>query len=243
MVTKPPSFRSQLASKMFTSAFLSGWESIRQPDAILPCANFYGKHTIRMLREAHLNWIWVTWSVGFSHASESVQRQILREFIPKCRAAGIQVTAYISLTNMFIDDMTQNVPGSKDWMQVELDGTPRPYSAAKYDGRPTRIVACLNNPAWLEYSKKAIDGAVAAGADGIFYDNCIQGCKCRICREKFAQYTRSVCGVALPVPGAKNLSQNRSGDLRSAVSAGDQPFGRCPTRAERPVHPFGIGSK
>ena len=99
------------------------------------------------------------------------------------------MSAYVSLTNMFIDDMTQHVPAAKDWMQLELNGEPRPYGAAKYDGKPTRIIACLNQPGWLQYSKKRIASAIEAGVDAIFYDNCIQGCKCPLCREKFARYT------------------------------------------------------
>ena len=62
-------------------AFMSGWECIRRPDAILPCATFYSDSTIDMLRQAHINWIWVTWSVGFSHESEAVQRAILKPFM------------------------------------------------------------------------------------------------------------------------------------------------------------------
>lgn len=193
-------------------AFMSGWEEIRQPDAILPCANEYNDATIDMLHKSRLNWIWVTWSVGFSQESEAVQRRILAPFIRECQAAGIRVTAYLSLTNMFIDDMNRNVPESKGWMQVELDGAPRPYNAAKYDGRPTRIIACLNHPGWLEYSRKRIASAVAAGVDALFYDNCFHGCKCPLCREKFAAWTKSVYGQSLPVPGEKKAGG--TGDTR-----------------------------
>ena len=29
------------------------------------------------------------------------------------------------------------------------------------------------------------------------------GCKCEICRKKFAEFSAAVCGQSLPVPGAK----------------------------------------
>ncbi|NUQ64313.1 MAG: hypothetical protein HUU20_17735 [Pirellulales bacterium] len=182
-------------------AFMSGWEQIRHPDAVLPCATYYCDATIAMLQQAQINWVWVTWSVGFAYESEAVQRRLVAPFVAKCRDAGIRVSAYVSLTNMFIDDMTAHVPRSAEWVQLEADGAPRPYGAAKYDGKPTRIIACLNNPEWLEYSRQRIASAVAAGADAIFYDNCIQGCKCRICRDKFAEFTRSLYGRPVPVPG------------------------------------------
>lgn len=54
----------------------------------------------------------------------------------KCHEAGIHVSAYLSLTNMFIDDMNRHVPASKNWMQLEAGGTPRPYGAAKYTELP-----------------------------------------------------------------------------------------------------------
>jgi hypothetical protein len=204
-------------------AFMSGWEQIRHPDAILPCANEYSDATIAMLKRARINWIWVTWSVGFSYPSEAVQRRLVAPFIAKCRAAGIRISAYVSLTNMFIDDMLKNEPRAANWMQVEADGTPRPYSAAKYDGKPTRIVACLNNPEWLEYSKQRIASAIAAGVDAIFYDNSFHGCKCRLCQEKFAELTKSLYGHSLPVPGVKAHATSGDTQGRESVAPADAP--------------------
>jgi hypothetical protein len=198
-------------------AFMSGWEAIRHPDAILPCATFYDDATVAMLRRARVNWIWVTWSVGYSHESEAVQRRLLTPFIAKCHAAGIRVTAYVSLTNLFIDDMLTHEPRAKNWMQLEADGTPRPYSAAKYEGRPTRIIACVNNPEWFEYSKQRISSAVAAGVDAIQYDNSIQGCKCPLCREKFAEYTRLLYGQPFAVPGTRTHDASGFAQGREAV--------------------------
>jgi hypothetical protein len=187
-------------------AWLSGWDAIRDRDAVPACETFYNDRTLHMLQDAHLNWVWVTWSNGFAQPTESRQREILGPWIAKCHQAGIRVTAYLSLTNMFIDDMLTKVPASKSWMQIEADGTPRPYTAARYAGKVTRILACLNNPDWLEYSQQRISTAVAAGVDGIFYDNCIHGCKCPLCQRKFADFTTRRFGRSLPVPGVKSSS-------------------------------------
>jgi len=194
-------------------AALSGWEAIQEADAVRACETFYTDQTIRMLVEAHINWIWVTWSNGFSQETEARQRQILQPWIAKCHQAGIRVTAYLSLTNMFIDDMVANVPASKGWMQLNADGTPRPYSAARYTGKITRIIACLNNPEWLEYSRLRIASAVAAGVDGIAYDNGFQGCTCALCRQKFADYTATRFGQRLAIPTVKGgeLQKNTQG--------------------------------
>ena len=105
------------------------------------------------------------------------------------------------------------------------------YSAAKYDGRPTRIIACLNQPGWLAYSKQRIASAIEAGVDAIFYDNCFHGCKCPLCREKFAAYTDALYGQPLAVPGAKtgDASRNVQGGRSSpATRPPASPAGRGP---------------
>ena len=217
--------------------FMSGWEPIRQPDAVHACANFYDDDTIEMLRDAKINWIWVTWSVGFSHQSEARQRAMLKQWIAKCHEAGIHVTAYMSLTNMFFADMVQHVPASKGWIQVELDGTPRPYCAATYEGKHTRILACLNHPEWLAYSKERISSAIDAGVDGIFYDNCFQFCKCKICQRNFAEYSKARFATALPVPGKD--PRDTAGNTRGDEPVHDPEFRK---RAEYAWQQFGYQS-
>ncbi len=214
-------------------AFMSGWLQIREPDAIVPCVTVYNDRTIDMFKQAGINWVWVTWSVGFSAEAEAQQRQMLRPFIAKCNAAGIRVSAYVSLTNMFIDDMTQRVPAAREWMQIELDGTPRPYGAAKYDGKPTRIIACLNHPEWLQYSRRRLNEAIEAGVSAIFYDNCAQGCKCPVCRDKFARATEAIYGKPLPVPGQATFDASRNTQGREEVEAKESA-----ALAERAWHRF-----
>lgn len=145
---------------------LSGWDYVRDPDNVAACAGFYSDRTIEMLSRAGFNWVWATWSPGFAHEKEAGQQRILREWIGKCAQKGIRVTAYISLTNMMIDSMLEAVPECADWRQLDNSGEPRPYGAANYfGGRPLRILACLNNPHWREYSKVRIRWAIdAAGA-------------------------------------------------------------------------------
>ena len=196
-------------------AVLSQWEAMRLPDAALACETFFNDQTIHMLQNAHINWIFVTWSNGFSFETEARQREILGPWIAKCRKAGIHVAVYISLTNMFMKDMSEHVPASKSWMQIEANGSPRPYGKAKENGQFNRILACLNNPAWLEYSKQRISSALAAGADGgIFFDNGSHACKCPLCRKKFAEYTTARFGHPLPVPGLASdfRADNKGGE-------------------------------
>ena len=157
-------------------AVLSGWPGFNPPipDYLYVMTNWYRPDTIRLLRDADINVIWVTFSNGFSIETERGQREILRPFIDECHRQGIRVMAYHSVANMFWEDMFERVPESKEWISKGKDGKPVAYGAGDYTkmGRVTRYMADLSNAGWREYLKRRIDLAIDAGADGIMYDNC-----------------------------------------------------------------------
>jgi hypothetical protein len=156
-------------------AMLSGWPGFNPPipDYLDSMTNWYTPRTIRLLKDAGVNTITVTFSNGFSNATERGNQEQLKEYIAQCHREGIRVMAYQSIANMFWEDMFENVPESKDWVRLGADGKPTPYGAASYAkmGRITRYMARLAHPGWREYLKKRIDLAIEAGADGVFYDN------------------------------------------------------------------------
>jgi len=153
---------------------LSGWPGFVVPDpqVIYATTHLYDPATIELLERAHVNWIWVTWSVGFSNETEAAQQAILRKYIEECHRHGIHVTAYISISNIFWQDMFANVPESKDWL-LRINGQPVPYGTADYAavGQVTRYLADLSLEAWQEYTLARVLAAVDAGADAIMFDN------------------------------------------------------------------------
>lgn len=153
---------------------LSGWPGFVVPDpqVILATQGLYDPATIELLDRAHVNWIWVTWSVGFSNQTEQAQQDLLRRYIEECHRHGIHVTAYLSIGNIFWEDMFRNVPESRDWV-LRINGQPVPYPAGDYAavGRVTRYMADLSVPGWQEYTLGRVIAAVDAGADGIMFDN------------------------------------------------------------------------
>ncbi len=157
-------------------AMLSGWAGFNPPipDYLYVMTNWYQPSTIRFLRSANVNLVWVTFSNGFSIPSEKVQRKLLRPYIDQCHRQGIHVMAYESVANLFWEDMFEHVPASKNWVSLAADGKPVPYGAGDYTkmGRVTRYMADLANPQWRNYLKQRIDLAIEAGADGVMYDNC-----------------------------------------------------------------------
>jgi hypothetical protein len=153
---------------------LSGWPGFLVPDpqVIYATENLYDLGTIELIERAHVNWIWVTWSNGFSNQTEASQQVLLRRYIEECHRHGIHVTAYVSIANIFWEDMFLQVPESRDWI-LKINGQPVPYPAADYAavGRVTRYMADLSLEAWQQYTLGRVISAVNAGADGIVFDN------------------------------------------------------------------------
>ena len=48
-----------------------------------------------LLKQADFNWIWVTWSSGWSLKDENENRENLKKVIARCHANGIHVSAYL----------------------------------------------------------------------------------------------------------------------------------------------------
>ena len=156
-------------------AVLSGWPGFNPPDPnrVEAMTNWYRPETVRFLREAGINMIWVTFSNGFSIETERPHQEQVKRYIDECHRQGIHVMAYESIANMFWEDMYEQVPESKDWPHLGNDGKPAAYSAGDYAkmGRVTRYMADLRKPEWRAYLRRRIDLALDAGADGVIYDN------------------------------------------------------------------------
>src|SRR6185295_14081210 len=152
-------------------AFLSGWPGFNPPipSYVHVMTNWYDLRTVRFLRQADINLVWVTFSNGFSISTERPHQKQVRRYIEECHRQGIHVMAYESIANMFWEDMFENVPQSRNWTALSKDGKPVLYGAAFYSktGRVTRYVADLAKPEWRAYLRQRIDLAIDAGADGI----------------------------------------------------------------------------
>ena len=94
---------------------LSHWPNYTEDDprqVLQATRDWYNPKTIELLKIAHINWAWVTWSTGFSPETETKQWDLLGPYIEMCHRNHIQVAAYISVANMFWKDMFEHVPGS-----------------------------------------------------------------------------------------------------------------------------------
>ena len=156
-------------------AMLSGWPGFNppDPDRLFTMTNWYDPRTTSLLRQAGINMVWVTFSNGFSIPTERAHQEQVRRYIEECHRHGIHVMAYESIANMFWEDMFEQVPESRNWIEIGNDSKPVPYGAGDYTkmGRVTRYMANLGNPEWVRYLEKRVDLAIDAGADGVIYDN------------------------------------------------------------------------
>ena len=117
---------------------LSGWADYKEGDPIRmleATRDWYNPRTIEYLKLARINWAWVTWSNGFSPATDQKQRDLLGRYIRLCRENQIHVAAYISIGNIFWRDMFEQIPSSSSWVKRDVGGGPLFYS------RPNRYMA------------------------------------------------------------------------------------------------------
>jgi hypothetical protein len=128
-----------------------------------------------LLKQAEFNWIWVTWSSGWSFKDEEENRQNLKKVIARCHENGIHVSAYLSASNMFRKSAFRDDPETKKyglWMYhipLFYAGPTKADLQISWDRR----LADARKPGWRAYLLRKAELAVDAGVDAIVWDNMI----------------------------------------------------------------------
>ena len=149
----------------------SSWGMNFTPQEKEVLGNLYGKYGDPMadlLTKANINFVWITYSVGYSWEDEAPQRAACREIIRKLHARRIKVGAYMCATSIFWESMFKAVPQSVKWLAFDSRGVPFRYSSGR---DPLRFIADIDNPDWVEYQKRRIGAIIDDGLDAIFFDN------------------------------------------------------------------------
>jgi len=128
-----------------------------------------------LLKQAEFNWIWVTWSSGWSFKDEGANRENLKRVIDRCHQNGIHVSAYLSASNMFRSSAFRDDPETKNyglWMHripMFYAGPTKADLQISWDRR----LADARKPGWRTYLLRKAELAVDAGVDAIAWDNMI----------------------------------------------------------------------
>jgi hypothetical protein len=149
-------------------ARLSEWPfTAQQCETLAGLYTVHRQRVLKLLAEAHVNWVWLTWSVGFSWEGEAQQRRQCAEMMAACKAHGIHVTAYMTGNNMFWHEMFRNDLRTVNWLRRDEAGLP-----ITYFGKAERFLAQMDHPEWIALQKRRLKAAVEAGAEAFFFDNC-----------------------------------------------------------------------
>ncbi len=128
-----------------------------------------------LLKEAEFNWIWVTWSNGWSLKDEDENQENLKTVIARCHENGIHVSAYLSASNMFWKSAYRDDPETKNY-GLWMHGIPMFYAGPTLTDLHIswkRRLADAREPGWRAYVLKKAEMAVDAGVDAIVWDNMI----------------------------------------------------------------------
>lgn len=148
----------------------SGWPGFTRDDPqgiVQAMREFYRPENVDIPRTGGANWVYLTWSNGWSKIRERQdQWPHAARFMKECRKHGIHVSAYISAANLFWEDYLEKVPESRKWIE-----TTDPTLVRHYGGSMYRVMANIRLPAWRDQIKQAIDAALDAGVEGFWVDN------------------------------------------------------------------------
>lgn len=196
-------------------------------------ASFMTLYDLPFLREAQhklgVTDMWVTYSWGFSDATERQDRQFILDRLPNFQATGIATHAYIQGLNLVTDEFA-----NADVFCRDAKGRLLPYSKG-------RSLTCPNNPKARQVILDRVGEACRAEFDGVFLDNLMFGlppflirsdhtsffgCSCDHCQRRF----RADYGYAMPLSakvGQRHIADYLDFRSRSVLGLVDELTTLC----------------
>ncbi|HSO27490.1 MAG TPA: hypothetical protein VLS48_05430, partial [Anaerolineales bacterium] len=114
----------------------------------------------RVLEGMDCNWVHLMYDWGFPPEIEQEDWEDFERAAQVYHSEGGKVFGYIQTSNCVYTGSYRQ----KDWYARDPNGGKIFYYSGRY-------MACLIHPEWIEHLKEMARGALARGADGIFFDN------------------------------------------------------------------------
>jgi hypothetical protein len=149
--------------------------SAKEKDVLTHIYDHDFEQMLGLLKRAEFNWIWVTWSSGWSLKDEGENRENLKKVIARCHENGIHVSAYLSASNIFRKSAYRDDPETKNY-GLWMHGIPMFYAGPTMTDPHIswqRRLADAREPGWRAYLIKKAELALDAGVDAIMWDNMI----------------------------------------------------------------------
>lgn len=133
--------------------------------------------------------MWVTYSWGFSDATEEPDRRFLRDRLPGFRDQGIRTHAYVQGLNVVTDEFA-----GRDIFCRDGNGRLLPYSRG-------RSLTCPNNPEARRIILDRVRAASREDVDGVFVDNIVFGIPPLLVRRDFISFAPAGSAARSSRPG------------------------------------------
>ncbi len=124
----------------------------------------YGAEGARLLSQMGINWAFASMNWGFP---PEIEREHWAEFertVATYHDAGLRVLGYVQSSNC----VCRGSYAGRDWYALTPSGRRSPYYRR-------RLMTCWNHPDWIAEVEGRALRIVAAGADGVYFDNLWMG--------------------------------------------------------------------
>jgi len=204
-----------------SKAIQSGWIfALDRPQKAWEFANNLDPKNVDMYRQIGATIVLVQCNNGFPLEDETWAVDFVQPFVRAAKKAGLKVSFYISITNVFKNSMFEVNPWVTDCIQTDAEGKWIPYGSAVYQDQPLRYVCCLRKKRWEQFVKAKIRICLEGGADLLMFDNSGSWCFCEDCQKVFSQYTKKILGRSISLNDAHRQSQKAKVDSSAQIGGG-----------------------
>jgi Hypothetical glycosyl hydrolase family 15 len=124
----------------------------------------HSSEAARELAATGINYAFLTMNWGFPPEEETEYWDQFNDAVGRYHGEGFRVIGYVQASNC----LAEGSHAGRDWYARTPAGRTIPYYR-------NRLMTCWNHPDWIEQVAARARQVVAAGADGVFFDNLWMG--------------------------------------------------------------------